>query len=343
MEYSSKEKMLEEILTIRELIGNTPMVKLKNNFSGNLYAKLEYNNFSGSIKDRAANNILYNAVLNDEINQDSTIVESSSGNFGISLSLQCNVLGLNSTIIVDPHINPINHKMLQLFADKIIQVQEPDQTGGYLLNRIKKVKEIIATQPNHFWTNQYGNVNNYKAYRTLAFEVAKKLTRLDYLFVAVSSCGTITGLSRYLKELFPNLTVVAIDIKGSLIFSDVKAQRHIPGLGAGKAADFLEDDTVDDVMILNHKEIITGCREMLKANSIFVGGSSGACYYGAMRYLSKLKTSKAYNALMICPDKGFSYVDTIYDKKWANQIIQGESNTDGFEPAKATEQLVGQR
>ena len=319
-----RDKMLEDVLRIRKLIGDTPMVKLRNKFGVNLFAKLESRNFSGSIKDRAANNIIYNAILDGQVNPDTTIVESSSGNFGISLSMQANYLGLKAKVVVDPHINMTNYKKLKLFANEIIKVTEPDNTGGYLMNRIKKVKEIVATEPNHFWTNQYGNENNYKSYRALAFEVASKLNRLDYLFVAVSSCGTVTGLSKYLKEVFPHLTVVAIDITGSMIFSDVKAKRHIPGLGAGKAADFLEKDTVDDVIILNHEEIINGCRELLNDHSVFVGGSSGACYYGAMKYLQSKTGLKGCNAMMICPDSGGSYMDTIYNDEWVKMIVERE-------------------
>lgn len=324
---SSKSQMVEETLKIRKLIGNTPMVKLDGHLDFNLFAKLEYNNFSGSIKDRAANNIIFQAILEEKINSKTTLVESSSGNFGISLALHCKRLGLDFVVVVDPHINEVNLKLLKVLATEVIMVNEPDETGGYLLNRIKKVKEIVNTRENCFWTNQYENKYNYEGYIDLAHEIKNSFSRLDYLFVSTSSCGTISGLSKYTKQSFPNLVIVAVDIKGSLIFSDEKSKRYISGLGAGKRAVFLEEDTVNEVIILNHKEIILGCQSLLQNHSIFAGGSSGACYYAANRFINQYVTDKtSINALIICPDRGLSYLDNIYNDQWAKKIIESEKS-----------------
>ncbi|GJM31002.1 MAG: 2,3-diaminopropionate biosynthesis protein SbnA [Saprospiraceae bacterium] len=322
---NTKFKMLEDVLKIRQLIGNTPLIQLVENQSYNLFAKLEYNNFSGSIKDRAANNILFQGINDGKINPETTIVESSSGNLGISMALHCNRLGLDFIVVVDPHISKINLKLLKLFATKVIMVDKPDDTGGYLLTRIETVKHIIETNENCFWTNQYQNENNFKGYRDMSHEINQNFTRLDYLFVATSSCGTITGLSKFVKQYFPGVTVVAVDIKGSLIFSDEKHKRLISGLGAGQKACFLEKASVDDVMILNHQEIITGCRAMLREHSIFAGGSSGACYYAARKYLDQLApTYPIPNCLIICPDKGVPYIDNIYSEQWSDRVIKSE-------------------
>ena len=320
-------KMLEEVLKIRQLIGNTPLIQLSTDYNYNLFAKLEYNNFSGSIKDRAANNILYKAIHEGKINPGTMIVESSSGNFGISVALHCKRLGLDFTVVVDPCINNVNLKILKLCATNVIMVDEPDHTGGYLLNRIKKVKEILATNDNCFWTNQYHNENNYKGYAELAYEINKSFTRLDYLFVATSTCGTITGLSKFVKKHFPNVVVVAIDIRGSLIFSDQKSKRFISGLGAGQKSSFLKEDTVDEVMILNHQEIIKGCRELLEQHSIFAGGSSGACYLGAQKFMHEFGLEMTTsNALIICPDRGLAYIDNIYQDQWSQMVVEEEAN-----------------
>ncbi len=327
--------MLEEVLKIRQLIGNTPQVMLDQGEFGQLHARLEYNNFSGSIKDWAANNILYQAIRDGRINGDTTIVESSSGNFGMSAALHCQRLGLKFIAVVDPQINVTNLKMLQLFAHKVVMVEKPDHTGGYLLTRIETVKEIQRTTPNCFWTNQYENPNNYQGYQGLAHEIKKKFTCLDYLFVSVSSCGTITGLSRYLREQFPELYVIGVDIKGSVIFSDVKRKRSIPGLGAGRRATFLEKDTVDHVMILTQDEIIKGAHKLLRRHSIFGGGSTGACYYAAQRFLGGLKNPNPLAvSLIICPDRGFSYIDTVYNDDWCKKTIQEDARLEAAEAKK---------
>jgi cysteine synthase A len=316
--------MLAEVLSVRKLIGNTPLVRL-NHPDYNLYAKLEYTNFSGSIKDRAVNNILYHGILNDQITPKTTIIESSSGNFAMSAALHCNRLGIDFIAVVDPNINDITLKMLELFATRVIMVDEPDSTGGYLLNRIRKVQEISSTGSDYFWTNQYQNEYNYKAYTTLADEIKRELTSLDYMFVSVSSCGAITGLSKFIKEQFPHTVVVAIDIQGSLIFSDKKKKRYIYGLGAGQKSAFLDASMVDEVMLLSHEEIIKGCNHLLKDHSIFAGGSSGACYYGASKFLSQPGIRPDATALIVCPDKGICYLDNIYNEDWARSIIEKEA------------------
>ena len=321
---NSTNHLLETMCSIKSRIGNTPTVKIENPLF-NLYAKLEQFNFSGSIKDRAVNSILYNGILDGKIDSNTTIVESSSGNFAISAALHCQKLGIKFIGVVDPHISKTNLKKLKIFASQVIMVNEVDETGGYLLNRIRKVKEIKSKNENVFWTNQYKNKNNYKGYIDMSKEIATQ-RKFDYVFVSVSSTGTITGLSKYLKEQCPDLKIVAIDVEGSQIFTDVKKKRFIPGLGASKKSDFIDSIIIEDKIILNNREIIDGCRELLNEHSMFVGASSGACYSGAMKYMSKLNIDiKDKNVLIICPDGGTSYLDNIFNSSWCERVIQEEA------------------
>lgn len=320
----TKEEMLREILRIRKLIGNTPVVSLKKG-ALNAYAKLEYQNYSGSIKDRAVTEVLYQGVASGQITSRTTVIESSSGNFAISAALHCQRLNLKFIAVVDPNINTLNLRMLELIATKVIMVNELDETGGYLLNRIRKVKSLVRDDPDMFWTNQYENENNYKGYRRLAAEIRAGFPRLDYLFVAVSSCGTCRGMWQYLQGFYPNMIIVAIDIEGSQIFSDQKIKRHISGLGASKRSLFLNEVSGIEHVILTHEEIINGCRELLTDFSLFTGGSSGACYAGAIKYLHDHGDESSVSLLLL-PDKGFSYLDTIYSDRWANEIINVKQN-----------------
>ncbi len=315
--------MIEDILKIREQIGRTPLVRLEHFPGFNLFAKLEYTNFSGSIKDRAANNILYHAIKENKIREGTIVIESSSGNFGISTALQCNRLGVDFCAVVDPQISEINLKMLRLFASRVIMVDQPDETGGFLLNRIRKVKELVEITDNSYWTNQYENPNNFLGYAGLADEINCAFSSLDYLFVPTSSCGTVVGLTRFVKQQFPDLVVVAVDIEGSMIFSDKKCKRYIPGLGAGRKAAFMEGAPVDEVMILTHEEIISGCRDLLNSHSVFAGGSSGAAYFAACKFMNGRKwQGSSPNALIICPDRGIPYIDTIYNDAWVTKILE---------------------
>jgi cysteine synthase A len=200
-------------------------------------------------------------------------------------------------------------------------VDQPDETGGYLLNRIKKVQEIIDSNDDIFWTNQYENENNYKSYKGLAEEIGNTLPELDYLFVAVSSCGTIVGLSSYLRERYPELRIIGVDIEGSMIFNDKPSKRRISGLGSSKKPHFSLEGVVDDHVCVKHVEIVSGCNQLLRDHAVFAGGSSGACYFAAKNYM---KTNgiirNSAKALIIVPDSGESYVDTIYNDEWLSKL-----------------------
>lgn len=313
--------MIEQLLKLKKLIGKTPLVRLST--KANIYAKLENYNYTGSIKDRAVNNILYNAINNGLITEGTKIIESSSGNFAISAALHCRHLGLEFHCVIDPSINELSKRKLELLASNVIMVDEPDETGGYLLNRIRKVKEILAGDSGFYWTNQYENKYNYLAYKDLGEEIMQEVPDLDYIFISVSSTGTITGLSQFLKMMNPSIKVIAVDVKGSKIFSSEDAKRMIPGIGAGKRSVFLEHCVIDDVIILSNEEIIEGCNMLLKEHSLFMGGSSGASYYAALKYLDKWGVKSMANSIIICPDNGTAYLNTIYSPAWVEEHMAG--------------------
>ncbi|TRX32537.1 pyridoxal-phosphate dependent enzyme [Flavobacterium sp. ZT3R18] len=314
--------MIKKVIKIAKLIGNTPVLKLDDEFI-DLYAKLEFKNFSGSIKDRAVNNIIHNAIFEQKIDMNTTIVESSSGNFAISLALHCKFLNLKFIAVVDPNINEISLKTLQLLATEVIMIKDIDETGGYLLNRIAKVKEVLKQTQNSFWTNQYENENNYKSYRLLANEIIRDFEELDYLFVPVSSCGTIVGLSTYLKSNFKDLKIIGVDVEGSMIFSDKKKRRNLSGLGSSKKSHFRINELIDDFIILNQNEISDGCTELLNQHALFGGASSGACYKGAQKYLKNNDTGSIFpKAMILIPDSGVSYIDNIYNKEWVEKFCK---------------------
>ncbi|MFC2146669.1 pyridoxal-phosphate dependent enzyme [Acidobacteriota bacterium] len=218
-----------------ELVGNTPIVQLRimelNNI--NLFAKLEFYNPTGSIKDRAANYLIKKLLENKEIDKDTTLLESSSGNFGIALSAYCKKNNLKFIPVVDPCVLTINEALINSFGAQVIKINVPDCNGGYLLNRIKKVKELINEIDNSYWVNQYANPYNAEAYyHTLGNEICYQMENIDYIFMGVSSGGTITGVSNRVKEKFPHAMVIAVDIFGSVIFGHPPHKRYIPGIGS---------------------------------------------------------------------------------------------------------------
>jgi len=309
--------------SILEKLGKTPIVKIEskdlNNIS--LYAKLECYNPTGSVKDRAANYIIKKALKLKEINKDTTLIESSSGNFGIALSSYCKKNGLKFYCVVDPHICPVNEYLIETLSTKMIKVTEPDENGGYLLNRIKKVKELLKEIPNSYWVNQYGNPYNAEAYKeTLGKEICNELDRIDYVFLGVSSGGTITGVSQKIKEVFPKAKIVAVDIVGSVIFGGKPKKRYIPGIGSSMVPSILKDAKIDEVFTVDEVSTTKMCHELLKEHNVFVGGSSGSVFSAVKKYFADKKFKKKPNVVVIFADKGDRYINTVYNKGWCDNF-----------------------
>jgi cysteine synthase A len=144
--------------------------------------------------------------------------------------------------------------------------------------------------------------------------------RLDYIFIAVSSSGAITGISNSVKAKSPRTKIIGIDVEGSVIFNQPPRKRFISGIGASQVPPIMKDALIDDVIIVAQTDIVQGCHELLNEQVIFAGASSGAVYFAAKQYLEKERESTKKTALLIFPDKGYSYLDTIYDKEWAGQL-----------------------
>lgn len=306
-------------------VGNTPLIKLEGDDIDeiNLYAKLEFMNPTGSVKDRAAAYIIKRLLELGIINYETTLIESSSGNFGIALSAYCKRNGLKFYCVVDPHILPPNEILISNMASEMIKVTEPDGNGGYLLTRLEKVKQLRAEIPNSYWVNQYGNPYNAEAYyNSLGSELCDTLENIDYVFMGVSSGGTITGVSQKVKERYPNAKIIAVDIEGSVIFGGAPHKRYIPGIGSSMVPDILKQAKIDDVVMMDECTTIKMCRELLEKYYLFVGGSSGSVFGAIKRYFKDIKLDKKPNVVTVFPDRGDRYTNTIYCDAWCGDFIK---------------------
>jgi 2,3-diaminopropionate biosynthesis protein SbnA len=315
---------------IVEATGNTPLIRIKDEdlLNINLYAKLEYYNPSGSVKDRAAVYIINKLLSTGEINKDTTIIESSSGNFGIALATYCKKVGLKFVCVIDPNITSINETIIGLLSSSVIKVTQRDNGEGYLLNRIKTVKEFLKTNKNSYWINQYGNPYNSEAYfNTLGQEICNSLTTVDYVFLGVSSGGTITGVSQKIKNEFPKAKVIAVDITGSVIFGGAAQKRYIPGIGSSMVPDIISNAKIDGVVMVDEECVVNMCHELLDKHQIFVGGSSGSVIYAIKKYFKGKKFSEKPNVVTIFADRGDRYAKTIYNKSWCSEFIKVYSDT----------------
>ena len=314
------------VKTWNDLIGNTPLMKFERIFANhglNLYAKLEQFNLGGSIKDRPAILMLEEALREGKVKPQTTIIESSSGNIGIGLAQVCLRHGLRFVIVVDPRTTKTNIGIMKALGATIEVVDWPgEQTGSFLESRLERVAELLKEIPESFWPNQYANENNPKAHHTTMREIDVALGgKIDYVLCATGTCGTLRGCSEYLKGLNRSTKIIAVDAEGSVIFGGVPGKRLVPGHGSAMQSSLYRDDMADAVVHVNDEGCVAGCRLLLEKEAIFAGGSSGAI----VSALAKLKTNIPENStvVMILPDRGERYLDTVYNSAWVGKNLRG--------------------
>jgi 2,3-diaminopropionate biosynthesis protein SbnA len=309
--------------SILNKVGNTPMVAINAAQHIHLFAKLEFYNPTGSVKDRAASYIIRKALETGIINNDTILVESSSGNFGVALAAYARLYGLKFICVIDKNTSPVNESIIRSYGAQIIKITEPDEYGGYLLNRIERIKGMLLENNNMYWINQYESLLNAEAYfDSLGMEICNEAPQqaIDYVFMGVSSGGTITGVSRKIKDRFPKANVIAVDIVGSVIFGGAPAKRHIPGIGSSMRPKILNNARIDDVVWVSEIETVEGCRELLREHYLCVGGSSGSVYAAIKKYFSLKNITRPVNVITVFPDRGDRYMHTIYNDEWYNEL-----------------------
>ena len=286
-----------------------------------LFAKLEYTNPIGSIKDRPAYWILKRAAERGEISDETTVIESSSGNFACALAAYTHLVGLNFIPVIDPNISSTYESFLRRLCPRVVKVEERDDTGGFLKTRLEMVKHLCSTIPDAFWTDQYGNPDAVEAHYLLTGgEICAEFDSLDYVFIGVSTGGTIAGVSRRLKEHYPNVQIIAVDSQGSVIFGDAPRKRHIPGIGSSIVPPLLSLALIDDVVLIPERETVDACRELLMTHGLFVGGSSGTAYAAVKRYAARMRKAGRPKVLLMCADRGTPYLDTVFDPDWVSKL-----------------------
>src|SRR5437588_3919555 len=287
----------------------------------NLFAKLEYVNPVGSIKDRPAYWILKRAAERGEICDETTVIESSSGNFAAALAAFTRLVGLRFIPVIDPNISGTYESFLRRLCPTVVKVEDRDDTGGFLKTRLQMVKQLCATIPNAYWTNQYGNLDAAEAhYELTATEICADFDSLDYVFIGVGTAGTISGVSRRLKEHYPKIRVIAVDSEGSVVFGGAPRKRHIPGIGSSIVPQMLSHAKIDDVVLIPERETVEACQELLTTHGLFVGGSSGTAFAAVKRYAARMPAYEHPTVMFLCADRGTPYLDTVFDPAWATRL-----------------------
>ncbi len=199
-------------------------------------------------------------------------------------------------------------------------VTEKDSQNGYLETRIERVKHLLREQPDAVWINQYANERNWQShYHGEGEEILKYLDRpVDYLVLGVSTSGTVHGISRRLREAWPDLKVVAVDAVGSVLFGTAPYPRELPGIGASRVPELLQRGEIDQAIHIDDYESAVACRELVKHEGIFAGGSSGSVI-SAIQRLAK-QAPHGTRILTVLPDRGERYLDSVYDDEWLSRM-----------------------
>ncbi|WP_017609332.1 2,3-diaminopropionate biosynthesis protein SbnA [Nocardiopsis xinjiangensis] len=301
-------------------VGGTPLIGLKRLFpwsGANFYAKLEALNPGGSIKDRSAMGMVLGALRSGELVPGrSTVVESSSGNLAVGLAQVCRLHDLDLVCVVDPKTTPQNLAILSAYGVRIEMVAETgDGSKDYLPARLRRVQELFEELPHAFWPNQYANLLNARAQESVLDEVVRELDgRVDYLFVAAGTCGTIHGCSRYAERHGLDTRVVAVDAEGSALFGDKGGNRLIPGHGAAVRSGLYYEGIADSVVRVSDQDCVVGCRRLIGTEAVLCGGSSGAVVSAVTQWLPHMEDGA--NCVLLLPDRGERYLDTIYSDAW---------------------------
>ncbi|EAI0690992.1 cysteine synthase A [Campylobacter coli] len=279
---------------VNELIGNTPIIQLEK-FGANLFAKCEFLNPSHSIKDRAAFEMIQNALNEGKIDSKTVIVEATSGNTGIALAMICADLGLQFIAVMPESMSLERRKMITLFGAKLELT--PANLG--MKGAVDKANEILKNTPNSFMPSQFENLANKNAHRkTTALEILNDLDNdLDIFVAGFGTGGTISGVGEILKEKLDKICIVAVEPLASPLLSRGEAGSHkIQGIGANFIPSILNKDIIDEIIAVSNEDAINTAKELAR-NGLMVGISSGANVFAASILAKKFPDKKILTML----------------------------------------------
>lgn len=299
--------------SVEDLIGKTPLLNLLNikkhlNLKANILAKLEYFNPAGSVKDRAALEMINDAEKMGILTSESVIIEPTSGNTGIGLASVAAARGYRVIIVMPDTMSVERRKLMAAYGAELVLSEGKLGMSG----AIKKAEELSMSIPNSFIPSQFSNPANAVAhYKTTGPEIYDDTDGEVDIFVAgVGTGGTITGVGKFLKSKNNNIKIVAVEPADSPVLSQNKSGPHrIQGIGAGFVPEVLNKEILDDVLTVTTEEAYRTARILGKKEGILVGISSGAALFAAIE-LAKLDENKDKNIVVLLPDTGDRYLST---------------------------------
>jgi cystathionine beta-synthase len=310
---------------ISEAVGWTPLVRLGPTVAGlpcEVWAKVEFLNPMGSVKDRIARYIVEKALADGRLEPGDVIVENSSGNTAMGLAMMATLHGLQCKMVVRQQTSPEKLDALRAMGVELVLVDgtlPPEHPESY--NR--KGRQVAAETPRAFCPDQHSNrENNETHYRTTGPELWEQMEgRIDVLVAGIGTGGTVSGVARYLKEQDPDVHVVAVDSQGSIFtgyFQTGQVGRPGPyvleGLGDEEIIGCPEFELIDEMLQVEDGEAFRTARELLRSEAVLAGGSSGAALWGLRKVAASSKPGS--RIVTIFPDSGTRYLKTLYNDDW---------------------------
>lgn len=326
---SKERRVFDNILGAE---GNTPLVRLgrvAHDLPCSLYAKLEFMNPGGSIKDRVGLYIIEGAEARGELRPGGTVVEATSGNTGVGLAIAAALKGYKTIFVMPDKMSNEKIMLLRAYGAKVVitpTAVPPEDPRSYY----EVAKRFARETPNAILANQYHNPDNPKTHEISTGPELWEQTegRVTDVIIGMGTGGTISGVGRFLKSKNPKIQIVGVDIEGSLLYDTWKNKGRIPE-GAfpktykveGIGEDFLPSATdltvVDNIVRVGDRESFLAARALTRQEGIFAGGSSGSALAGALKYCRTLPADRI--AVVIFPDSGSRYLSKFYDDKWMRE------------------------
>lgn len=298
---------------ISELIGNTPLLKLNNfikkhSLSADIFAKLEYFNPAGSIKDRVALEMIEAAEADGTLKENSVIIEPTSGNTGIGLAAIAAAKSYRTVIIMPDTMSEERKKMMSAYGAQLILTEGAKGMAGC----IEKAEEIKKENPNSIIAGQFTNPANPKAHiRTTAPEIWDALEgKVDVFVAGIGTGGTISGNGKFLKEKNPDVKIIGVEPASSPLLTEGRAGAHkIQGIGANFVPEILDRSVIDEIIAVSDKDAYAFAKDVAKSEGVFVGISAGAALCAATQ-IAQREDMKGKNIVVIFPDGGGRYLST---------------------------------
>ncbi len=299
--------------SVSDIIGNTPLVRVKNfekkyELEAQVFAKLEYFNPAGSVKDRIAKGIIDSAVEDGTLTEGATIIEPTSGNTGIGIASYAATKGYKVIITMPESMSVERRNLMKAYGAELVLTEASKGMKG----AIEKAEELHKEIPNSIIAGQFVNpVNPLVHYNTTGPEIWKDTNgKVDIFVAGVGTGGTVSGVGKYLKEQNPNVKIVALEPETSPVLSEGKAGAHkIQGIGAGFVPDTLNTEIYDEVIKVPNEAAFEVGASFPQLEGALIGISSGAALWGAIQ-LAKRPENKGKNIVALLPDSGDRYLST---------------------------------